>query len=361
MEFARLSIETLTREQFDQIVDIENNCGLEPYSPEGLLECIADLDTFACFDGDKVIGFITAHICGRYFGHEVYIVNINVTKACRGQGIAKKLMYAVYEYYIQNHADMLVSLDVDKSNNAMELYKKVGFQIADIPSRNGDADVVMVMPLSMLGTRIRRLLAKEEYLQNPCRAASIPYWKAVRISVPENMKILHQDDFCADILEQYADEPYFRLIHDLQTEPAPVPEGYSLCQGTAEEFAAHIQECYGNGMTAAEVRGFTEREVYCSELWLALRDDRTGRIVATGIGELDREIGESILEWIQVSDEYRGHGLGSYIVTELLWRMKGKAKFATVSGQCDNPTNPEALYRKCGFAGNDVWHVLRKR
>lgn len=37
------------------------------------------------------------------------------------------------------------------------------------------------------------------------------------------------------------------------------------------------------------------------------------------------------------------------------------AKFATVSGQSNNPTNPEVLYRKCCFTGSDVWHVLRKR
>lgn len=206
------------------------------------------------------------------------------------------------------------------------------------------------------------MITKQQYLNDPCRAASIPYWKAVRIAMPENMKILHEDDFRAEMLRQYVDEPYFRLMHDLQAvEPVAVPEGYVLCQGTTEEFAAHIQECYGNGMTAAEVRSFTKREVCCPELWLALREKETGKIVATGIGELDREIGEGVLEWIQVSEGYRGHGLGSYIVQELLWRMKGKAKFATVSGQCNNPTNPEALYRKCGFAGNDVWHVLRKR
>lgn len=205
------------------------------------------------------------------------------------------------------------------------------------------------------------MITKQQYLNNPCRAASIPYWKAVRIAVPENMKIVHDDDFCAEMLNQYVDEQYFRLKHDLQTvEPVVVPEGFSLCQGTAEEFAAHIQECYGNGMTVAEVRSFTEREVYCPELWLALRDDVTGKIVATGIAELDREIGEGILEWIQVSAEYRGRGLGTCIVKELLWRMKDKAKFATVSGQFNNPTNPEGLYRKCGFAGNDVWHILRK-
>lgn len=206
------------------------------------------------------------------------------------------------------------------------------------------------------------MISKDEYLRNQCRAASLPYWKAVGIDVPENMKIVHEDDFCADMLELYIDEPYFRLLHDLQiVDPIAVPAGYSLCRGTVEEFAAHIYECYGNGLTPTEVHSFTEREVYCAELWLMLLDEETGKIVATGIAELDQEMGEGILEWIQVSKEYRGHGLGSYIVRELLWRMKGKAKFATVSGQCNNPTNPEALYRKCGFTGNDVWHVMRKR
>lgn len=206
------------------------------------------------------------------------------------------------------------------------------------------------------------MIKKEEYLRDPCRASSIPYWKAVRVTVPENMVILHGDAFRTEMLEQFTDEPYFRLRHDLQAlKPTAVPQGYSLRQGTAEEFAAHICACYGNGMTAAEVRSFWEREGYRAELWLALQDDASGQIVATGIGELDPELGEGILEWIQVSEGYRGCGLGCYIVEELLWRMKGKAGFATVSGQCNNPTNPEALYRKCGFKGNDVWHVLRKR
>ena len=203
---------------------------------------------------------------------------------------------------------------------------------------------------------------KMQYIKNPCRAASIPYWKTVSFSVPGNMKILHQDDFKIQLLTEYVDEPYFRLVHDLKSvASAAVPEGYSPCQGTVEEYALHIHECYGNGMTAEEVHGFTERKVYCPQLWIALRDNSTGKIVATGIGELDREIGESILEWIQVSEEHRGRGLGCYIVRELLWRMKGIAKFATVSGRCNNPSNPEKLYRKCGFTGNDIWHVMTRK
>ena len=95
-------------------------------------------------------------------------------------------------------------------------------------------------------------------------------------------------------------------------------------------------------------------------MWLAILHYKSGEIAATGIAELDCEIGEGILEWIQVLPKHRGQGLGKYVVSELLWRMKDYASFATVSGQCDNPNHPERLYRNCGFTGTDVWHVLRK-
>lgn len=207
------------------------------------------------------------------------------------------------------------------------------------------------------------MIMKEQYLKNPCRAASIPYWKAVRISVPENMLIVHEADFCTQMLEQYMDERYFRMKHDLQDiTPVHIPMGFSHCTAAAADFADHINRCYREAcVTEDELHSYNQRKVYCSDLWLAVREDTTGEIAATGIAELDREMGEGALEWIQVSEEYRGRGLGSYIVKELLWRMKDKAKFATVSGLCNNPANPEALYRKCGFTGSDVWHVMRKR
>ena len=204
------------------------------------------------------------------------------------------------------------------------------------------------------------MLTKEEYLKDPCAAAALPYWKEIRISVPDSMQILHHRDFDSSRLEGYRDEPYFRLKHDLEVEPAHIPKGFSLCQEAPEAFAAHIRACYGSSITAAEVRSFTERAVYCQDLWLAVREDATDRIVATGIGELDQDMGEGILEWIQVSEGYRRRGLGRFVVKELLWRMRDKATFATVSGQCDSPSRPEGLYRSCGFTGNDVWHVLKR-
>lgn len=215
----------------------------------------------------------------------------------------------------------------------------------------------------MDGNNMRtEMLTMQKYLEDPCRSASIPYWKAVRISVPDHMKIVHVTEFLPSLLRQYEDEPYFRLKHALrEIGPAVVPEGYSLCQPAPEVFADHINQCYRDiRVTAEEVRAFTHREVFCPELWLALRENQTGEIAATAIAELDREAGEGVLEWIQVSEGHRRRGLGSFLVRELLQRMSGTAEFATVSGRCDDPSNPEGLYRRCGFTGNDVWHVLRK-
>ncbi len=206
------------------------------------------------------------------------------------------------------------------------------------------------------------MITQEQYKNNPCRSASIPYWKTKNISVPDGMLILHDEDYHKENYTQYTDEQYFRLRHDLQNLSAPVlPQGYSLCTATLHDFAAHINSCYdGISITEDELRNYTAQPVYDAALWLAVKDNQSGSIVATGIAELDRGIDEGVLEWIQVSKIRRGCGLGSYIVSELLWRMKDSATFTTVSGQCHNPTNPEALYRKCGFTGFDVWHILRR-
>lgn len=74
--------------------------------------------------------------------------------------------------------------------------------------------------------------------------------------------------------------------------------------------------------------------------------------------DFDGEAREGVLEWIQVLPQYRGRKIGRLIVGELLCRMVGKADFATVSGKVNNASKPEILYRKCGFTGNDVWHIL---
>ncbi len=206
------------------------------------------------------------------------------------------------------------------------------------------------------------MIDRIQYLANPCGTSSIPYWKTKQITVPEGMRILHQKEFEVSLLDEYDDETYFRLLHRLEGLSQPkIPLGFVLDSATDAELSAHLNVCYGGSLTSAELAGWRTRAVYCAELWLVLRDQENGLVAASAIAEVDREIGEGALEWIQVSEPCRRRGLGSFLVRELLWRLRSQAQFVTVSGQCGNQTNPEALYRYCGFSGTDVWHVLSRR
>ena len=108
------------------------------------------------------------------------------------------------------------------------------------------------------------------------------------------------------------------------------------------------------------MESYRKTPVFCPDLWVLLKD-KSGNYVGCGIADYDEEAGEMILEWIQVIPSCRGRGYGQYIVNELLSRARGQAKFATVSGKVNNTTRPEKMYRKCGFTGNDVWHILSKK
>lgn len=206
-------------------------------------------------------------------------------------------------------------------------------------------------------------LNKEDYIKNPCKLSSLPYWKSKITAIPDNMKIVHNDDFDCEDLENYSDEPYFRLKHDLtELNSMHTPDGFSMVNASVSDFVKHINSCYEDtNLSVSELKEYQKRAVYKPDLWIALKDNRTSKIIASGIAEFDNEVNEGILEWIQISEQYRGQKLGKYIVNELLIRMKSYADFVTVSGKVNNPTNPEILYRKCGFEGNDIWHILIKK
>lgn len=207
------------------------------------------------------------------------------------------------------------------------------------------------------------MISKETYMANPCGASSLPFWKEKQIVVPDNMLILHDKDFNESYLIEYNDEQYFRLKHNFIDVNDPVlPNGFELCDATLSDFAKHISKCYkGSKLTVDELESYCKRTVYYQELWIAVKDCKNNKIIGTGIAELDTGIGEGVLEWIQVSEKYRGKGIGKFIVNELLQRMISKASFVTVSGQVNNSTNPQALYRNCGFEGNDIWRIMHKK
>ena len=201
----------------------------------------------------------------------------------------------------------------------------------------------------------------EEYLKDPCRVSSLPFWKTEQLILPRGVTVIRDDLYIAE-RNGGTEEPYFKLVHRLETLcPPKLPDSFRIVPCEPEGFARHIRECYAEeGVNADELRACARRPVYDPELWIAVEDETNGRIAASGIADLDTSIGEGILEWIQVSPEYRRRGLGKYIVLELLRRMRGKAELATVSGRMYNPDNPYALYRGCGFTDPVIWHVVRE-
>ena len=199
----------------------------------------------------------------------------------------------------------------------------------------------------------------EAYKKDPCRASSLPYWKIAQTVIPPHLRII-RDDEMTEAVDAGTDDPYFKMIHCLNTvSDAALIDGFVLASADPEELATHIRECYAaERITADALRAYTHTPVYSADLWIAVRDRATGRIAASGIGALDTRIGEGVLDWIQVSPAYRRKGLGAFIVCELLRRMRGKAAFVTVSGRINNPTGPMALYQACGFTDPVIWHVL---
>ena len=179
------------------------------------------------------------------------------------------------------------------------------------------------------------------------------------------MKILHENDFRNSNHSEYMDEPYFRLYHSLEKIDAIALDGISIVTAKQDDiplFVEVINQSYTDlSVTIEQLNMYTQTAVYSPDLWVMAVDKTTDTIVGCGIADFDRELGEGIIEWVQVIPAYRGNQIGQLIVSELLGRMKSIAKFVTVSGKIDNITNPERLYRKCGFVGNDVWHILTKR
>lgn len=119
LEFKKLNKE-ISDKSFDEIVSIENSSYEFPYPEDALRECVEELDTFACYKDGEVVGYITFKTNSNYFG-SIYIVNLCVSSAHRGQGIAKRLMYEGYKYYKITYNEIDISLDVEKDNKACNL------------------------------------------------------------------------------------------------------------------------------------------------------------------------------------------------------------------------------------------------
>ena len=207
-------------------------------------------------------------------------------------------------------------------------------------------------------------LTKEQYILDPCGTSSTAYWKNYCFQKPDNIQILHENDFSKEKYGYSHIIRYFRLIHHLKVlTPYKLDDKFYFQTvnplSQIEVIRDIINCCYENTyITIEQIEEWLNYKVYDSELWILVIEKSSAFPIALGIADFDGEIKEGSLEWIQVLPEKRGCGIGKALVMELLSRLQPKANFATVSGQVDNKTNPEKLYRQCGFTGNDIWCVL---
>ena len=209
------------------------------------------------------------------------------------------------------------------------------------------------------------MFSLEDYKQDPCRVSSIPYWKARNIAIPPNMKIVHDNDFDKKLLEHYTDKRFFRLVHHLTRIPEFSHADITfevILPGKIDELAEMINHCYTHSdicVSADYVQGLTATPVYCPELWIGAFSRR--KLIGSILCDFDGEVGEAVIEWLQVLPECRGKGIASALICTALQKMNNFADFATVSGECENSTNPEQVYRHCGFSGDDIWHILHEK
>lgn len=208
------------------------------------------------------------------------------------------------------------------------------------------------------------MISLTEYLKDPCGTLSIPYWKNKNIITPDHIKIVHQMDYSAEKFSDFTDEKYFRLINRLENHRAFALDDFYVKTAEPEDIPLIvdlINKSYTDiSVSCEQISALTHLDVYDKNLWI-IAYDKDNSAVGCGIADFDGEAKEGILEWIQVLPEYRGNKIGRLIVSELLCRMVGKADFATVSGKVDNTSKPEILYQKCGFTGDDVWHILHRK
>lgn len=212
------------------------------------------------------------------------------------------------------------------------------------------------------------MISIDEYKLNPCRVSAIPYWKMKTFKMPNNISVIHENDYTDsyNINSICSDTLYFRLKHNLENvELFNLDKMFKYrnvnfnSDNDLKEVVYIINKSYTDiKVNINQVEEWTKLKVFAANLWVFIIDVNTKKPVALGIAELDNDVHEGALEWIQVLPAYRNHKLGQAIVNKLLTNLIGIADFVTVSGQVNNTTNPEKLYRKCGFQGNDIWHVL---
>ena len=184
-------------------------------------------------------------------------------------------------------------------------------------------------------------------------------------SIRLELALVHDD--CLEIFKDFnfpQKTAFFRILHRGAPPDDSLPEGYHYERVNPYQdlalVASFINQCYENiSVNEKTVDRWLNHPVYDPNLWVWIKETTNDQLAALGIGEIDHRVPEASLEWVQVHPDFQRRGLGRAIIGELLRHVSPKVDFTTVSGEVNNPSNPEKLYRQMGFKGSDFWWMLR--
>ena len=159
------------------------------------------------------------------------------------------------------------------------------------------------------------MLTRQEYLQNPCRASALPYWKLCAGNLPEGVEVIHEKEAGKRIGDvSTAIERYFRLFHHLDTLSIDSHSEIMLQTAWKEVnvFAEIINASYPDlRVSEAQLLQLQAQACFSPEGWVVALDRQSGKPLACGIAALDRQMQEISLEWNQdavpyfTEDQYR--------------------------------------------------------
>ena len=205
----------------------------------------------------------------------------------------------------------------------------------------------------------------KDYQEDPCAYSALPLYKEIRLDTSKT-RVVHESKLLNKEKKNNDARRFFRLHHDLTKVKEQSVSGYGVRYVDFDKDLRLIEEIIEASYTDLRLRQeeltrMIRDRVFDPSLWMFLVEEKTKKEVGLIIGQYDRLVGEVVVDWMQVLPAYRGKGLGKMLLSYMLGHVPKEAKFATVSGDKDNPSSPESLYRACGFKGEDVWYIFPNR
>lgn len=94
--------------------------------------CLSGSKVFGAYHKNKIIGLATlTQEIGVKLSHKAYLSSVFIEPEFQGKGVASKLLNAVVEYS-KKHVEQILLTVADDNKSAINLYKKLGFQVYGI-------------------------------------------------------------------------------------------------------------------------------------------------------------------------------------------------------------------------------------